>query len=258
MFKNQLFFVSILFITLFSACVKDTIVKKEEEIIPSIIKSQIEVNFRALVNGKDLVPKTKWYNNSSDEVYTVTKFNYYISNIKLIDVNGKMFVEPESYHLIQHTDGINKLTIKEVPEGTYTKIEFLIGVDSARNVSGAQKGALDPANVMFWEWKTGYIFFKLEGSYASATTNEMEYAIHAGGFKGKFSCLQTFSSNINTPIVVAENKISKVYFNTILDETFKNPTKIGFDLYYQTISDSTFNLISKNYKNMFVIDRVEN
>ena len=30
-----------------------------------------------------------------------------------------------------------------VPEGNYTKVEFLIGVDSLRNTKGAQTGDLD-------------------------------------------------------------------------------------------------------------------
>ena len=33
-------------------------------------------------------------------------------------------------------------TIKDVPYGKYKSVEFLIGVDSVRNFSGAQYGAL--------------------------------------------------------------------------------------------------------------------
>jgi hypothetical protein len=50
-----------------------------------------------------------------------------------------------------------------VPAGTYTGMYLTMGVDSARNVSGAQEGALDPANGMFWSWTSGYIMIKAEG-----------------------------------------------------------------------------------------------
>lgn len=258
MLKSNYTILLVILLFLNSACVKDEVIKKDD--LPGVVntKSKIEVNFKAMMNGKELGPKSKWYTNSSNEVFTVTKFNYYISNIKLTDSNGKVFAEPESYHLIRHTDSINKFYIKDVPFGTYTKIEYLIGVDSTRNVSGAQTGALDPANIMFWEWNSGYIFLKLEGSYASATTNEMEYSIHVGGFTGKYSCLQTYSTNLNNNLIVQENKIPKLYVNTVLDEFFKNPTKISFDQYYIAIGDSMFNLISKNYKDMFVFDKIEN
>lgn len=239
----------------FSACVKDTIVDKTP-IQPKT--NQIQLLFKPFANSKDFVAKSKWYTNPSNEVFNVTKFNYYISNIQLTDLNGKVFKEPESYHLIKHADNVNDLMIKDVPFGEYNKIEFLIGVDSARNVSGAQTGALDPANVMFWEWNSGYIFFKLEGSYASATTNEMEYAMHVGGFSGKFSCLQNASFTMNSFVSVKADKISKIYMNVILDEIFKTPNKLNFDQYYLHIGDSMFNLISKNYKNMFVFDKIEN
>ena len=241
------------------SCVKDTIVKKEElPVVPTATKNNVQVTFNATMLGKALVPKTKWYGNAMAEAFTVTKLNYYISNIKLTDNNGKEFAESESYHLIRHVDSLNTFTIKDVPVGTYNKIQFLIGVDSTRNVSGAQTGALDPANIMFWEWKSGYIFFKLEGSYASANTNEMEYAVHVGGFTGKYSCLQTYNSELNTALIVQGSKVSKLYFNTRVDEMFKSPDLWGFDKYYQFISDSMFQVVSKHYKNMFIVDHIEN
>lgn len=247
------------FIFFAAACVKDTIVKKQEAPqTATASKNDVVVTFNAMLNGKALVPKSKWYSNASAEAFTVTKLNYYISNIKLTDDNGNTFAEKESYHLIKHVDSLNSFIIKDVPIGNYNKIQFIIGVDSTRNVSGAQTGALDPANVMFWEWKSGYIFFKLEGSYASASTNEMEYAVHVGGFTGKYSCLQSFNGALSSPLIVQGNKVSKMYFNTRVDEMFKTPDVWSFDKYYQFISDSMFQVVSKHYKNMFVFDHIEN
>ena len=256
--KSFVYFLATFISLLFYSCVKDTVVKKTDEVVPPITTGEILVNFNAIANAKNLIPKNKWYSNTSSEVYTVTKLTYYISNVKLTSTSGKVYIEPESYHLIKHVDSATTFLMKAVPVDTYSKIEFLIGVDSTRNVSGAQTGALDPANNMFWEWKSGYIFFKLEGSYASATINEMEYALHIGGFKGKFSTLQTCSMNLNTPITSQLSKTSKLYVNVNVDEIFKTPTKFSLDQYYLFIGDSMFNLVSKNYKNMFVLDKVEN
>ncbi|WP_316930094.1 MbnP family protein, partial [Hymenobacter sp. IS2118] len=44
------------------------------------------------------------------------------------------------------------LALKDIPVGDYQSVSFTVGVDSARNVAGAQTGALDPNNGMFWTW----------------------------------------------------------------------------------------------------------
>ena len=51
-----------------------------------------------------------------------------------------------------------------MPAGNYNSLSFLLGVDSMHNVSGAQTGALDPANDMFWTWNSGYVMAKMEGA----------------------------------------------------------------------------------------------
>ena len=56
-----------------------------------------------------------------------------------------------------------KLELADIPNGEYTKVNYTIGVDAARNTEGAQDGALDLVNGMFWSWNTGYIFMKMEG-----------------------------------------------------------------------------------------------
>ena len=85
--------------------------------------------------------------------------------------------------------------VNELPRGDaddgghdYLEMEFLIGVDSTRNVSGAQEGALSVANNMFWSWNSGYIYIKMEGSSPQANGNSFVY--HIGGFKSPHSAIQ--------------------------------------------------------------------
>ncbi len=124
-----------------------------------------------------------FYPNSSGESFSVTRLKYYISKIKLYNGNALVYEMPESYFLV---DEVNQATtmlhVPNVPGGTYTSIRFTVGIDSARNVSGAQTGALDPANGMFWTWSTGYIFFKLEGKSPASTQPDSSYQYHIGGF----------------------------------------------------------------------------
>lgn len=117
-----------------------------------------------------------------------TKLKYYISNIQLKKSDGSWWVQPESYHLVDLGAGDNfKLTIKDVPVGTYSAMRFMHGVDSTRNVSGAQEGALSISNNMFWGWNSGYIMLKAEGNSPQATNGNFAY--HLGGFSGDFNVI---------------------------------------------------------------------
>ncbi len=114
------------------------------------------------------------YTNSSGESFTVTKLKYYISNVRLLNADSVVYSLPDGYFLVDESNQPStKLSFPNVPGGAYTSIKFTLGVDSARNVSGAQTGALDPANGMFWTWSSGYIFYKLEGTSTAAPVESL-------------------------------------------------------------------------------------
>jgi hypothetical protein len=239
------------------ACRKDP--KIEAPPVVRADSSVVTFAFKAKVKNEDLVPDTKFFTNPSKDNYSVSKFNYYISNVRFTRKDGFVYSEPESYHLMEHVQNKTRFSIKGMPDGEYTKIEFMIGVDSLRNVKGAQTGALDPAHNMFWDWDQGYIFFKLEGSFNTLTQQDMgDYAIHIGGFAGPYATQQQCSFSLLTPVSVKGGHTSSIYYNVQVDEIFVKPSLIGFDTYYNHISDSMFQAISINYKDMFLVDKVEN
>ena len=127
----------------------------------------------------------KLYNNSFNEPFTITRFKYYISNLTLKRIDGTNAAIPSNYFLIDEQDSTSKKLIIPVDTGSYTAITFTIGVDSIKNVSGTQTGALDPMNGMFWTWNSGYIMAKLEGTspLSKAPNQAIEY--HIGGFRNK-------------------------------------------------------------------------
>lgn len=134
---------------------------------------------------------TELVHPASGDTLEFTKLRYYISNIVLHNANGSDWAEVESYHLVEAgaQAGIElELPIDNVPAGNYTGISYMIGVDSLRNVSGAQEGALDPAEEMFWSWNTGYIFIKAEGQSNVAPNGTFTY--HLGGFQGAEKAIQ--------------------------------------------------------------------
>jgi hypothetical protein len=125
-----------------------------------------------------------WYTNASGESFSVTRLKYYLSNFELIRNDEVKYKLENGYFLVDESNQASTvLELPDVPAGQYDKIRFLIGVDSARNVSGAQTGALDPANGMFWTWSTGYIFYKLEGKSPASANVDSTFNYHIAGFR---------------------------------------------------------------------------
>ncbi|MCB0537072.1 MAG: MbnP family protein [Chitinophagales bacterium] len=124
---------------------------------------------------------TDLFHPMTSDTLNVSLFKFYISNVKLKDMDGNWWAEEESYHLVNaSTASSNTITLSGVPAAHYTELSYTIGVDSARNVSGSQTGALDPANDMFWSWNSGYIMMKIEGTKVGGGS----FSYHLGGFSG--------------------------------------------------------------------------
>ena len=141
--------------------------------------------------------------NAFAENYTITKLKYYVSNVKF--VTEKRIKNIPGIYLV---DASKKNIISViVPSKKVNGISFLLGVDSALNCSGAQSGALDPLNDMFWTWNNGYIFFKLEGSSSTSTADLKRIEHHIGGFKGTNKTMREIYLPIDNPALLKQKKL---------------------------------------------------
>jgi hypothetical protein len=201
------------------------------------------------------------YTTDNGDSITFNTYKYYISNIQLIRPDGSSFNEPESYHLIDASDA-NSLafTISNVPSGNYSGIRFMIGVDSTRNVSGSQTGALDPSNGMFWTWNTGYIMAKLEGNSPQSGASDGSIIYHIGGFSGVNSALRMVSPSFNgEQAEVSASVTPEVHIECDVAEWFRNPTVVNVGTtYFQMSVNSTSASIAANYSDMFSVDHIHN
>lgn len=226
---------------------------------PPVVDSPpaLEIAFENVVNGQPLVLGSKYYTNENGDSFVVNKYRYYISNISLYSTDGKEFKEPESYHLVDAAvDSSLKFIISGVPGGTYDKIRFLIGVDSTRNVSGAQKGALDPVHGMFWDWESGYIMAMLEGTSPQAQHTFISY--HITGYAGEHTTLKWVTLDFPSNALVGKNKTATIHVASDVDEWFRSPVTVRFAEFPAVIfPGQEALLISNNYADMFKIDHVD-
>jgi hypothetical protein len=140
---------------------------------------------------------TDYVHPMNNEALNFSTFKYYVSNIILTKEDGSQWKDSNSYYLIDLSKPASlKLALAKVPVGTYKSMTYTLGVDSLRNVSGAQTGALSTANNMFWNWNSGYIMIKAEGTSPASSTGSFAY--HLGGFSGANNIVTTKTVNFDT------------------------------------------------------------
>ncbi len=155
-------------------------------------KKNVVVNFNAVYNSQKLQFDSVQYlvPNTTDSV-TFTNLKFYISNIVLLNNKKKVFVEKNSYHLIDVTNNKDLQFVLKVPSTLhYNNIKFDLGIDSATNASGVHGKDLDPIKGMYWAWHSGYINFKLEGNSKLCNTRNNAFEFHLGGFQYPYNALQ--------------------------------------------------------------------
>lgn len=152
----------------------------------------LSIQFDNYVGNDPLVLNAKKYTNANGNEFTVSLFQYYISNVKLTRQDGSTFTVPQdqSYFLIRESKNESKtITLTDIPKGKYTGISFTIGIDSARSSAdiSKRKGCLDVAGEaqdMYWAWNSGYIFVKMEGASPQSVEKNNIFMYHIGLFGG--------------------------------------------------------------------------
>lgn len=154
----------------------------------------------------------------NSETMNFTTFKYYVSNLELKKEDGTYWKHPESYFLVNLADPTTAtLEMTNVPTGHYTGFRYTLGVDSLRNVSGAQTGALSTANGMFWSWNSGYIMIKAEGT--SPASSSGNFAYHLGGYAGTNNVVTTNTVEFTDHLELTENATKTIKMSA-------NPAKL--------------------------------
>lgn len=206
---------------------------------------QMTLHFQNRFGNEILAPEQSYLLNG--DTLTIHRFKYYISHIQLLDEQGKKVKLPVQYYLIDAADSNSNMIRLNIPIGKYQSIQFLLGVDSARNVSGVQTGALDPLHGMFWTWNSGYIMAKLEGTATSSQIAGKKFTYHIGGFKS----INSTSRNISLPLPSSLNNITII---ADAKKWFDGPNELSISKEPVCHSPGALAVrIANNYAHMFSI-----
>lgn len=212
------------------------------------------------------------YTNSSNETFTLTTFDYFVSNIVLQKADGSSYIVPQesSYFLIKLSEGNKSLIhLNNIPLGDYKSITFMIGIDSLRNTMepARRTGALDiggRAEGMYWTWNTGYIFLKMEGnSEAVPDTQDKRFYFHIGGYGGystpTINNLRTVKIDFpQENLKIAAGKNSLLHLKVDASKIFSTPNTIKIADNPNVMFSPFSANIADNYANMFSLDFVHN
>jgi hypothetical protein len=209
--------------------------------------SSLEIEFIHKAGTVDF-EYNKLYQNEAGNEFSLRLWRSYISEVKLIKSNNEIYSIPDSYHLIEPTDG-NKfiLNLSQIPTGNYKSIQFYIGVAGEENLSEEIVSDLDPSNNMAWNWTTGYKFIRMDGEFEDNAGNRRGVVVHIGTEANLKSQSFDFIDGLNI-----SSQAKKIAFELNLLEAFENPHTIDFEV----LSDFQFNneadLIGENYADGFV------
>ncbi len=217
-------------------------------------QGKLIINFKNYVGNKILKLDSSIYKNEAGQTFSVTNFKYYVGNFHLVRKDGNEFIS-SNYFLIKEDDEQSKqIILNNIPEGEYVSCNFIVGVDSIHNCSGAQSGALDPVNGMFWAWNTGYIFMKLEGKSSASNSPGHIFEFHIGGYKQPSNCIRTISLPINK-LIIYPDKPSSIEIKADANEVMKTPTNIDLSKLSSVTDFHNATIIADNYKDMFKINK---
>jgi hypothetical protein len=211
------------------------------------------VSFENYVGDRLLQFDTVLYKNEAGQSFTITKFKYYIGNIRLKKAGGGAITYNDYYLVNEEEPASKKISLDNVPAGEYTGIEFIIGVDSLHNCSGAQSGALDPVNAMFWAWNTGYIFLKLEGKSSASKSPGNIFEFHIGGYRQPYNCIRKVSLNFTQPVTISPAASKELHIKTDVAELFKTPVSIDLSKLSSVTDFHNSTTIADNYMDMFSV-----
>lgn len=220
----------------------------------------VVMEFKAVAGTQPLQFNTT-YQNVFLEDYKVSAFKFYISSLAFKRSTDQLKVPAtgEQYFLYNAADSSSSRMNVQLPASEYDQLVFVIGVDSLRNVSGAQTGALDPANGMFWTWNSGYIMAKLEGNSTFSNQPNQSFEYHIGGFSGAYNVLKTVTLNLPSTMKLSSDKTSVIQIQADVASWFSSPNDIKISTTPVCTTPGVLaKQIADNYSKMFRVVSVTN
>ncbi len=182
---------SIVGVWLFSSC------NENESSTPVTEKVQLEINFDHFFNNDSILLDQSIHVSQAGDSLKFEALKFFVSEVRLLKAGGDTVKVPFYGLIDMKRPAFRKLLLSDLPAGNYSGMLFSVGIDSATNSADPNQYA--PGSVlnplvhqdMYWDWATGFIFCKVEGSYPSSSGVTNSFVFHFGFNRWKKSHLIT-------------------------------------------------------------------
>lgn len=161
-------------------------------LLQGLVAQQNALQFKFLLQEHALKLGQNVYIKEIKDSVQVDRLQLYIGQVAFWKAGTEVYRLEQKYFLLDAA-APESLDINYPASVDFDQIRFQFGVDSLTNVGGAQGGALDPTQGMYWAWQSGYINFKLEGQTPICPARNNRFQYHIGGFLAPFETVQTVS-----------------------------------------------------------------
>lgn len=217
--KQRLIYV-LFFGLFFASCKKKS--ASEIAVPDPAAQNSLNIQISYQVDGNALQFDQLEYISLAKYPYSVSKLNYYLSQLSLIKADSSLLRIKNYFYVDAQDPETNDVQFNAVPAGNYVGLCFNIGLDSSQNKNNALEPLVENINMQWPEpMGGGYHFLKLEG-YFSDSSKTHGYAMHLG----TNACLVKIK--LLKAILVKEAENSDLKLRMDLSEWFRNPNTFDF------------------------------
>ncbi|MCW3162136.1 MbnP family protein [Chryseobacterium oryctis] len=240
---------------------------------PRNLQIKFENGFNNLGN---IVLNQTTQTSAQGQKHQFSTLKYVISNISLIDENGKEFKFNENNpdkgaFIIDQADavaGIVYMNLKDIPKGNYKKLKFGLGISQKAYLFGqdgqAEFWSKAKEKGMSWSWAAGYVFVKLEGKYGINSPNT-EFMNHTGNMgdvvaNGTPDLYREITLNLPTTARVTGQIQPSIHILADLNQFLSGENPLSLDSSNDMMMGSSQHLVdvTDNLTKMFKVDHVHN
>lgn len=222
-------------------------------------KPAFQLSFEHEVAGQDLVMFTQWYDCAAGHKFQVHRLKYYLSNFNFQKSDGTAFQTGLVQYIDLEDPSTLNLLLQEVPEGEYTGMSFIIGLDEFTNVNGGLPNTITNINM---EWPLpgdqGYHYMKFEGRYDSLGMGSIKnFNLHTGATGGNQNYVQVqlqFDNSINV-----NSGTWNIHLMMDLNEWLQNPHVYDFETFGPMImaNQDAQQILKENGADVFSVKAIE-
>ncbi len=196
---------------------------KDDDTSPQQVDNRLSLNLVFKSGVSPLVFDTILYTNAAGNNYSVSRLQFYISNIELIRPDSTT-VDISDYNYVDARESGTLNINRKIPAtGQFIGMKLQVGLDSAHNISNFLPATVENINMAWPDMMGGgYHFMKFEGKFVDGLS-QPGFAMHIGRNDYLVHCTVshsfTLSEGTNTMDLVMD-----------LNEWFENPQIYDFNV----------------------------